>query len=108
MSLEIRPPCIPDGLLVALEREIRYLQYTRPQTVYYCVEPDYRYVYVGVWGDGANGAYEWFIWDPDAPTPLRTSDCGYGCIGVALCCGLVESGVRSSRGDHDVFLTWGR
>ena len=47
----------------------------------------------------------WFIWDGDAKT-LRTSDCGYGCTGVALCDGLVESGATRSRGDHDVVLAW--
>jgi hypothetical protein len=103
--MELRQLWLPKSLLAALERAGRKLNYTRPTTVYCCVEPDYRDLYVGVFGDGANGSYEWFIWDGDAKT-LRTSDCGYGCTGVALCDGLVESGATRSRGDHDVVLAW--
>ena len=39
---------------------------------------------------------------------LRTSDCGYGYLGVALCDGLVEAGAQRSAGDHDLTLTWVR
>jgi hypothetical protein len=106
-TLEIRHPGIPDGLVGALARQCQFLKYTRPQTLYYCVAPDYRNIYVGVFGDGGNGAYEWFIWDADT-RKLRTSDCGFGCEGVALCHGLVESGAHTSAGDHDEFLMWGR
>jgi hypothetical protein len=105
--LEIRQLRIPDDLLDALTKQGRFLTHTTPNTVYCCVDVDYRYVFVGVFGDGSNGAYEWFIWDQDAAT-LRTSDCGYGCTGVALCCGLVESGASRSNGDHDLFLAWER
>lgn len=104
-ALEIRNTTIPYGLLEALERQRKRLTYAHAKTVYYCVEPDYRDRSVGVFGDGGNGSYEWFIWDWETHT-LRTSDCGFGCIGVALCCGLVESGARHSRGDHDVVLAW--
>ncbi len=106
-QLQICHPSIPDGLLIALERECRHLNYTRAQTIYYCVAADYRYISVGVFGDGDNAAYEWFIWDEDSKT-LRTSNVGYGCPGVALCCGLVEAGAHKANGDHDLFLTWGR
>lgn len=36
---------------------------------------------VGVVGDGANGAYEWFVWRDGK---LLTSEAGYGEIDVAL------------------------
>ncbi len=113
MSLEIRQLVISDDLLRALEKRARQLTYTNPKTIYSCVDADYRDVFVGVFGDGSNGAYEWFIWDAGSTSQsgtaeLRTSDCGYGCTGVALCCGLVESKAEHSRGDHDVVLSWVR
>jgi len=107
ISLEIRQPRIPADLQCALEKKVQLLRYTRPQTIFYCVDADYRNILVGVFGDGANGAYEWFIWDEDSAA-LRTSDCGYGNPGVALCSGLVESRAKHANGDHDLVLTWSR
>lgn len=107
-KLEIRHPSIPDGLLDALEREGRHLAYTAARTLYHCVTPGYGYcIFVGVFGDGENGAYEWFIWD-DITKKVRTSNVAYGCDGVALCSGLVEAGASKANGDHDLFLMWGR
>jgi hypothetical protein len=103
--MELRQLWLSKAMLAALERRGRDLNYTAPKTVYHCVEADYRDVYVGVFGDGANGSYEWFIWDGGTQT-LRTSDCGYGCTGVALCDGLVESGAQKSAGAHDMVLAW--
>jgi len=101
----VRLQLLPDGLLDALERRRGRLKYTDPKTVYHCIQPDYRNSSVGVVGDGLNASYEWFIWNPATKT-LRTSDCGYGSDGIALCCGLVESRASSNWGDHDVILTW--
>jgi hypothetical protein len=104
-GIEIRLLSIPDAALRALKKQARYLTYTSPKTIYHYVDADYRYVFVGVFGDGANGAYEWFIWDENTAT-LKTSDCGYGCTGVALCSGLVEAGTSRANGDHDLILVW--
>ncbi len=106
-AMEIRQLLIPEALLRALEKQIRCLLYTRPQTIFCCVDADYRNILVGVFGDGSNGAYEWFIWDEDAAT-LRTSDCGFGNTGVALCSGLVEAKAQRANGNHDLVLTWSR
>ena len=102
---EIARPVIPSDLLTALIK--RRLTYTRPTTVYHMVWSSGYSQLVGVFGDGANGAYEWFIWDSDTKT-LRTSNCGFGSDNVALCSGLVESGESRANGDHDLFLMWGR
>lgn len=107
MTINLCSPTVPDGLLAALDRESWHLRYTTAASLYYCVMPDYREIYVGAFGDGSNGAYEWFIWNDDRKE-LRTSNKGYGCVGVALCHGLVESGASSMNGDHDLVLTWGR
>ena len=105
--MEIRQPRVPPELIRALEKAARFLKYCSPETIYYCVEADYRHVLVGVFGNGAWGQYEWFIWDEDN-CMLRTSDNGHGCIGLALCCGLVEANVSRPAGDHDELLTWRR
>ena len=107
MSWDLRIPSLPEGLVAALEREINVhnLGYTRPTTIYCCLVPDYRDLYVGVFGN-CNASYEWFIWIP--PGLLRTSNCGYGCTGVALCDGLVEARAQKSAGDHDLVLAWMR
>jgi hypothetical protein len=94
---------MPPALLAALKRQ--HLSYTNPVSLYHLVWNDH--TAVGVFGDGANGAYEWFIWDDDA-VKLRTSDCGFGSDHGALCCGLVESGATRPNGDHDLLLTWKR
>jgi len=101
--MEIRQQSISPELTEALQKQ--RLSYSSARTLYYSVCPDFRDLLVGVFGDGGNGAYEWFIWDELQQT-LRTSDVGYGCIGVALCCGLVEAGTTLSAGDHDEILTW--
>jgi hypothetical protein len=37
--------------------------------------------YCGVFGDGDNAAYEWFVWQDGK---LETFDCAYGSLTVAL------------------------
>ncbi len=101
-TLTLTPPTAPDGLLAALAKHP--LRYTSPVTVYHMVWSSGYRILVGVFGDGANGAYEWFIWD-DIAKSLKTSDVGFGCDCTALCCGLIEAG--TGRG-HDLFLTWER
>jgi hypothetical protein len=87
MSLEIRQPSIPDGLLRALENW--HGKYTDPKFLYQSVWIDIG-TFVGVFGDGPNGTYEWFIWEAGQ---LRTSDKGYGSDCAALRDALIESGV---------------
>ena len=97
-AINVRAITLPKGLLEALERRSRSLQYT-PLVDLFNVIWTTGYKYVGVFGDGANGAYEWFRfteeytvvkgsdvdWRGDTrPARLETSDCGYGCMSVAL------------------------
>lgn len=104
-ELEMRSTWVPEPVMHALTR--RGLNYTRAVTVYHCVWVNYGQALVGVFGDGANGSYEWFIWSEDEGK-LRTSDAGYGNDCAALCCGLVESGASMANGDHDLLLSWKR
>lgn len=69
----------PPELLTALGRA--RLKYTNPRFVYYIVWPWSELC--GVFGDGPNGAYEWFIWK-ETERQLKTSDCGYGSMHTAL------------------------
>lgn len=105
--IQMKEMRVPDDLLRALLFQTRHLRFTLPKTIYYCVDVDYRNVYAGVMGDGSNATYEWFVWDAESKV-LKTSDCGYSCTGVALCCGLVEAGAERSNGDHDLKLGWSR
>jgi hypothetical protein len=102
--MEIQTPNVPPEVLKALERGTTY---TYPQTIYHWVELDYQGVYVGVFGCGEDASYEWFIVPSDL-ADLRVSDCGYGSISSALCCGLVEAGAERPAGDHDLVLRWER
>ena len=103
--MELSKLSIPAALDSALERRTRSLSYTRPVCIYYLVAPDYRSIVVGVFGDGENCAYEWFIWNADTHE-LRTSDCGFGCCGVALCCGLVVAETEHDEGREQYKLAW--
>lgn len=72
----------PAEVVAALERARPRLHYTGPTAIYYAVwlwSTDY----CGVWGDGPNGSYEWFIWH-GREKKLETSDCGYGSSHWAL------------------------
>lgn len=73
----------PD-VLKALERRNSTLHYTNAKHLYYAFwlwSSDI----CGVFGDGANGSYEWFLWRGGK---LETSDCGYGSMHVAMRDGL--------------------
>lgn len=84
MTIEVRPQPIPEGLLPALER--RRGRYTNARYLYHSISLDSG-LYVGVFGDGPNGSYEWFIWDRGK---LRRSDKGYGADCWALRDVLIE------------------
>ncbi len=83
-NIEIRQPTIPDGLLSSLDKW--HGRYTDPKCLYQSVWTDVA-AFVGVFGDGSNGCYEWFIWEAGK---LRTSDSGYGSDCAALRDGLNE------------------
>lgn len=78
---------LPDKLLLALERAQHRLRYTAVVDLFYAVWL-WGDEMVGVFGDGDNGAYEWFRWRDGGPSSppakLETSDCGYGSPHVAL------------------------
>jgi hypothetical protein len=86
-SIEIainRKP-VPQALLTALQEKNRGLTYTAARFLYHYVWAPYsNTVRCGVFGDGPNASYEWFIWDENNPRYIRTSNCGYGCDVVAL------------------------
>lgn len=70
----------PAELLLALEKSRDRLQYTTPYAVYNVLWL-WSNSYCGVFGDGPNGSYEWFLWDG---SKLETSNCGYGSPNWAL------------------------
>jgi hypothetical protein len=85
-SMEIKQPSVPDGLLRALERWRG--DYTDARSLYQCLWFDGN-VFCGVFGDGPNGMYEWFIWEAGPHEPpkvgkLRTSNTGFGSDAAAL------------------------
>lgn len=82
IKLHLQPPTPPPALLLALQRA--RLHYTDPVGLYYCVPIDIE-SYCGVFGDGDNAAYEWFVWHEGV---LRTSDDAYGSPDIALRYGL--------------------
>lgn len=63
----------PAELLRSLE-EAQLHYSTNPKAIYYCI-PVYTEGFCGVFGDGANGCYEWFIWNRGE---LQHSDSAYG------------------------------
>lgn len=69
---------VPEGLLDALVS--CSLKYTVPDFIYYLVW-GWGDEACGVFGDGPNGSYEWFIWRDNK---LQTSNDGYGSLHVAL------------------------
>lgn len=74
------PTIIPPGLVPALQKQSATLDYTALKTVFHCIATD-QDRYIGVAGDGGNGAYEWFMFDNGN---LATSNSGYGDTLVAL------------------------
>ncbi len=83
-SIEVRIQTrIPPGLLEMI-RSTSHGKYTDFRHIFHCIQTDTD-VWLGVAGDGNNGAYEWFIFhDLGSKRTLETSDCGYGDTAVAL------------------------
>jgi hypothetical protein len=80
MKIQIQAPNPPAPLLARLERQV--LKYTDANYLYHCVWLDSEN-YCGVFGDGPNASYEWFIWRGSCGE-LETSNVGYGDSTVAL------------------------
>lgn len=70
-------------------------KYTNYRSIYQSIWTDTDAL-VGVFGDGANGAYEWFIWRSGK---LRTSDVAYGSDYAALRDGIAEVERAEKAGD---------
>jgi hypothetical protein len=84
-ELEMHAPKPPAVLLFLLSRAAQRLRYTVGVTIYHWLWLDL-HLDCGVWGDGANGAYEWFVLEklPDGSYQLESSDMGYGSAPYAL------------------------
>jgi hypothetical protein len=87
IEVKLRNETPPLELLADLERRKHELKYTYAVAVYHCIAV-YMHEYCGVFGDGDNGAYEWFVWRPGS---LETSDNAYGSPVVALRDGLIKA-----------------
>ena len=78
---------VPEDILRALANA--RLKFSAFEHVFHCIRLDYD-KWIGVAGDGDNGAYEWFIHNgsEDGPTlpqdRLTHSDCGFGSTDRAL------------------------
>lgn len=72
-------PQIPVLLIAALDRK-KQTDYSDLVTIFYAIQLGTDY-WVGVVGDGGNGAYETFVWTGG---DVRVSNCGYGGTEVAL------------------------
>ncbi len=85
--MRIHQSSVPEGLVEELEETRSRLHYTSPETLFYCVWL-WGETCCGVFGDGENGTYEWFIRKGRQKildtSNLETSDCGYGSSSVAL------------------------
>jgi hypothetical protein len=79
--VEIAKQIAPNALL--RELALKNYRFTSPEFLYYSIWV-YDETFCGVFGDGPNGAYEWFIWKEKVGISLETSDCGYGSMTVAL------------------------
>ncbi|MHB8241779.1 MAG: hypothetical protein ACYDHN_07285 [Solirubrobacteraceae bacterium] len=78
-AMKIQPPTdAPAALLLALQRA--RLHYTAAVDLYHCISVGLD-VLCGVFGEGDNAAYEWFVWREGV---LETSDVAYGSPEVAL------------------------
>lgn len=78
---------VPEQILRALAGA--RLNYSSFEHVFHCFQL-HTDRWIGVAGDGDNGAYEWFVFNgaKDGPTrlqdKLKHSDCGFGCTDWAL------------------------
>lgn len=73
------PITVPAEIVSALQR-IGNTDYSDLVTVFHCIQLHHD-LWVGVAGDGGNGAYEWFVWSDGK---LTTSNAGYGDSAIAL------------------------
>lgn len=73
------PTTVPAEIVAALQRK-SHTDYSNLLTVFHCIQL-HQDLWVGVAGDGGNGAYEWFVWSDNQ---LFTSNDGYGDTAVAL------------------------
>jgi hypothetical protein len=78
MTMKMHVPTVPADLDQALLSA--KLDYSSAKTIFFLVW-SYGQNQCGVFGDGDNAAYEWFIWDG---RKLETSNAGYGSAEVAL------------------------
>lgn len=85
MKIKIYPPTPPIRLLSALEK--CRLKYSTPVTLFRLVELGDD-IFCGVFGDGGNATYEWFVWSAGK---LETSDSGYGGTDSALRDALIKA-----------------
>jgi hypothetical protein len=79
MEIKIRVEKPPAQLLSALER-VR-LRYTNSVAIYHYFALGLEGADCGVFGDGDNAAYEWFVWRNGV---VETSDVAYGSPEIAL------------------------
>ena len=73
------PSTVPAEVVSALQRQ-GHTDYSDLFTVFHCIQL-HQNLWVGVAGDGGNGAYEWFVWSDGK---LTTSNAGYGDSAIAL------------------------
>lgn len=66
--MEIRFPTPPKALLDALDNADKTLEYSSAVHLFYLVWMS-PYQCCGVFGDGSNGCYEWFVWKHDPNNP---------------------------------------
>jgi hypothetical protein len=90
IAIRTRVPDPPLKLLELIEKRSRRLHYTNPSDLFHLVWLDGDN-FAGVFGDGANGSYEFFTF---LGQELTTSDAGYGSSGIALREVLVNLGDR--------------
>jgi hypothetical protein len=83
IQLHLQPPTPPPALLLTLQKA--RLRYTDPVGLYLCISVGLDCL-CGVFGDGDNCAYEWFVWREEGV--LQTSDVAYGSPEAALRDGL--------------------
>jgi hypothetical protein len=84
-EIEMRRPDPPEVLLFLLSRAAQRLRFTTGVTIYHWLWLDVAFD-CGVWGDGGNGWYEWFVLEKlaDGSYRLESSDMGYGSAPYAL------------------------
>ncbi|HEV3041907.1 MAG TPA: hypothetical protein VHA33_29350 [Candidatus Angelobacter sp.] len=83
VEMEANVPTPPPGLLIALSWSMGYLRHADVRRIYHFIWLGSESC-CGVFGDGSNGCYEWFLWIPSIPAKLQTSNLGYGCTASAL------------------------